>query len=48
VGHRALCLRPVFGIEHHASAGTTFAGTTTVLTGCKAPATDPHWTDAAW
>ena len=31
------------------SGGTTYAGTTTVLTGaCQAPAADPGWTDTGW
>jgi type IV pilus assembly protein PilA len=41
-----------FGIEDNASptsAGTTYAGTVTVLaTPCQAPAADPGWTDSRW
>lgn len=37
-----------FGVEDDAMVGTTFAGTTTKLESCQAPASDPHWTDTGW
>jgi hypothetical protein len=37
-----------FGVEDNAQVGTFYAGGRTVLKSCRAPATDPYWTDTGW
>jgi type IV pilus assembly protein PilA len=39
-----------FGIEDKSGVGggTFYAGTTTAIVGCTAPAADPGWTDSSW
>jgi type IV pilus assembly protein PilA len=39
-----------YGIEDKSGSGggTFYAGTTTALASCTAPAADPGWTDASW